>query len=61
VANLGTGAPGPSRPEVLYAPEETARELRGLEIVRAERVTRPVQTDEGDTEAVDTLVVARRP
>ena len=61
VANLGTGAPGPSRPEVLYAPEETARELSGLEIVKAARVTRPVQTGDGEADAVDTLVVARRP
>jgi SAM-dependent methyltransferase len=57
VENVGTGAPGPSNPEVLYAPEEIARELAGLEPVKAERLTRQA----GETEAVDTLVVARRP
>ena len=51
VTNLGTGAPGPSHPEVLYTPEDTARELAGLEIVKAERV--------GD-EAIDTAVRARK-
>ncbi len=61
VENLGTGAPGPSRPEVLYTPEDTARELAGLEIVKAGTVTRRVATDDGEVEAVDTLVVARRP
>jgi SAM-dependent methyltransferase len=61
VANLGTGAPGPTRPEVLFTPEEVTRELAGLEAVKAERVTRRVATDDGEGEAVDTLVVARRP
>ena len=42
VTNLGTGAPGPSSPEVLYTPDEVARELEGLETVKAERVTRLV-------------------
>jgi SAM-dependent methyltransferase len=60
VENLGTGAPGPSRPEVLYTPERVTRELDGLETVKAERVTRRVATDDGEAEAVDTLVVARR-
>jgi len=60
VTNLGTGAPGPSSPEVLYTPDEIARELEGLETVKAERVTRRVDVDGGTAEAVDTLVVARR-
>jgi SAM-dependent methyltransferase len=55
VENLGTGAPGPSNPDVLYTPEAIARELAALELVKAERRTR--QT--GDAEAVDTLVIAR--
>ena len=38
----------------------TARELAGLEIVKAGTVTRRVTTDDGAAEAVDTLVVARR-
>ena len=56
VENIGTGAPGPSRPEVLYAPDTLAQELDGLAVERAERVTRPVD----GAEAVDTVVLARR-
>jgi SAM-dependent methyltransferase len=56
VENLGTGAPGPSRPEVLYTPETIAAELERLEIVKAERLRRPA----GEATAVDTLVVARK-
>ncbi len=58
VTNLGTGAPGPSRPEVLYTPEDVARDLGGLAVQKAERVTRRVETDAGDAEAIDTLVIA---
>jgi SAM-dependent methyltransferase len=58
--NLGTGAPGPSSPEVLYTPEEIARDLFGLDVQKAERVTRRVETDDGEADAVDTLVVARK-
>jgi SAM-dependent methyltransferase len=60
VTNLGTGAPGPSSPEVLYTPDEVARELEGLEAVKAESVTRRVDIDGDTAKAVDTLVVARR-
>jgi SAM-dependent methyltransferase len=58
--NPGTGAPGPSSPEVLYTPEEIARELSGLDVRRAERVTRRVATHGGEAEAIDTVVVARK-
>ena len=54
--NLGTGTPGPSRPEVLYTPETIAAELERLEIVKAERLRRPA----GEATAVDTLVIARK-
>lgn len=57
VENLGTGAPGPSNPDVLYTPAEVGRELGGLEIVKAERRRRPVD----GAEAVDSLVLARAP
>jgi SAM-dependent methyltransferase len=60
VTNLGTGAPGPSRPEVLYTPEDVARDLGGLAVQMAVRVTRRVETDAGDAEAIDTLVLARK-
>jgi len=55
VENIGSGAPGPSNPDLLYTPETIAAELQGLAVERAERLTRPV----GVSTAVDTLVVAR--
>ena len=55
VANIGTGAPGPTNPDLLYTAEGLTAELAGLDVRRAERVTRPV---DGGAEAVDTLVVA---
>lgn len=61
VDNLGTGAPGPSDPDVLYATHTIAAELDGLEIVKAERLLRAVETESREAEAVDTLVVARAP
>jgi SAM-dependent methyltransferase len=54
-ANIGTGAPGPTNPDVLYTADGVTAELGGLEVRRADSVTRPV---EGGAEAVDTLVVA---
>jgi 2-polyprenyl-3-methyl-5-hydroxy-6-metoxy-1,4-benzoquinol methylase len=61
LANLATEACGPSDPAVLYVPEEVARELPGLAIEKAESVTRTVETEQGETRAVDTLVRASRP
>src|SRR5262249_39663361 len=60
VNNLGTGAHGPSNPEVLYTPDGVTRELEGLETVKAERVTRPVEIDGGTVEAGDTPGAARK-
>ena len=61
--NLEHGYGGPKDPAVLYTPTDvvTALEGRGLEIVRAEQVERPVQTDEGERVAIDALVRAVRP
>ena len=56
VTNIGTGAPGPTRPEVLYTPKTISVELGGLRVEKATRVTRAA----GEAEAVDTLVVARK-
>ena len=50
LTNLGTGAQGPSDPDVLYTPDTIAGELPGLDVRKAER------TRDGD--AVDTVVVA---
>lgn len=61
-------AHGPRRPEVLFTPEEIARELTAklagepppLTIDRAERVIRPQRVDGREIQAVDALIVARR-
>jgi SAM-dependent methyltransferase len=59
--NLEHGYGGPARPDVLYTAAEAADVLgRSLEVVRAEQVRRPVTTDEGEFEAIDNVVVARR-
>jgi SAM-dependent methyltransferase len=59
-ANLGTGAPGPSDPAVLYRPAEVAAELPGLEVERAESLVRLVGTGAGEARAIDALVRASR-
>jgi SAM-dependent methyltransferase len=59
--NLEHGHGGPSDPDVLYTPEQIAAVLRGLEIERAQRVERVVQTDAGARTAIDCLVRAQRP
>lgn len=65
-ANIVDGVGGPQDPDVLHTPEAVAAELRGLRelpglrILRAERVRRPVQTQAGVREAIDTLVRAVR-
>jgi len=61
LANLDTGAPGPSDPAVLYTPDDIARELPGLRIVRAERVERLVQREGVEARAIDALVRAVAP
>jgi SAM-dependent methyltransferase len=55
--NLTSGVGGPKEPRVLYTPEDVAVELDGLEVEKAEAVLRPV---EGEGDAIDTLVRARR-
>jgi hypothetical protein len=59
VRNLVEGVGGPQQPDVLWDPEEIARELGalGLEVERAEHVLRPVE-EQGT--AVDALLRARR-
>jgi SAM-dependent methyltransferase len=56
--NLERGHGGPDDPAVLLDPEEVAAELPGLELVKAERVLRPV--DGAERPAIDTLVRAQR-
>lgn len=63
-ANLNEGVGGPQDPSVLFTPDDVVVDLDGcgLTVVRAERVTRPVPTDDGATStAIDALVRAHRP
>jgi hypothetical protein len=46
------------RPGVLYSPDQIVSSLGGLVIDKAERVQRPVETDERTVVAIDTLVRA---
>lgn len=61
--NLTDGVGGPQDPSVLFGPEDVTADVAdtGVEIVRAERVLRPVPTDDGPRTAIDALVRARRP
>jgi SAM-dependent methyltransferase len=60
VTNLTEGTGGPPDPAALYTPESITRSLRGVTVLRADRVRRPVATADGHREAVDTLVRAIR-
>lgn len=59
-SNLEEGYGGPHDPRVLYTSEDVVADLDGLEIERAERVLRPVETSDGEHVAIDALVRARR-
>jgi SAM-dependent methyltransferase len=58
--NLNGGHGGPKDPRVLFTPEDVSSELPGLEVEKAERVLRPVETEDGEAQAIDALVRARR-
>jgi SAM-dependent methyltransferase len=60
LANLTEGVGGPQDPSRLYTVESISAELDGLEIQHCARVTRPVDTEAGPREAIDTLVRAVR-
>ena len=60
ITNPDEGWGGPSDPAVLYGPEDVVADLGGLEIVKAERVRRPVRTGDGEKLAIDVLVRATR-
>jgi hypothetical protein len=51
---------GPSDPDVLYAPESICAVLDGMAVRRAERARRPVTTETGERDAIDTVVHAVR-
>ena len=61
-SNLEHGHGGPSDVSVLYTAADVVADLgSSLEIERAERVERPVETADGERTALDALVRARRP
>ena len=60
ITNRSDGWGGPSDAAVLYGPEDVVADLDGLETVKAERVRRPVPTDDGEKIAIDVLVRATR-
>jgi SAM-dependent methyltransferase len=61
VENLERGYGGPRDAAVLSTPEGVVARLSGLQVTRAERIERPVDTDAGPATAIDTLVLAVRP
>ena len=62
LTNLSEGFGGPQDAAVLYGPDDVVGDLETvLTIERAERVSRPVTTPEGEAVAIDVLVRARRP
>jgi SAM-dependent methyltransferase len=61
LTNLSEGTGGPQDPERLYSPELITGQLDGWRIERAERARRPVETDSGTVDAIDTVVRAVKP
>lgn len=59
--NLTEGWGGPAQADVLFTPDDIAREIDGLALEKATRVRRPVEDPGAHREAIDALVRARRP
>jgi SAM-dependent methyltransferase len=59
--NLEHGVGGPQDPSVLPTVEQVVGALDGLVVERGSNVTRPVTTADGERDAIDLVVVARRP
>ncbi len=62
-SNLHKGYGGPQDPTILFSPDDITDDLAGIEelhVVRADRVRRPVMTDDGERNAIDALVRAER-
>ena len=53
---------GPQQAELLWEPSEIRGEVAalGLSVQRADHVLRPVETTDGVTDAIDTLLLAKR-
>lgn len=60
-ANVTDGYGGPGDIDVCYDLDETVRLLRPLVVLEAEVAVRLVHTDDGSRNALDTVVMARRP
>lgn len=61
--NLTQGVGGPQDVDRLFGPEDIVADLAGvdrLRTIRAERVLRPVHTDDGERTAIDALVRVKR-
>lgn len=61
VDNLSHGVGGPQDPTVLYRAEDIVAQAPELEVLRAGRMPRPVQTEDGARDAIDTVVWLRKP
>ncbi len=62
-SNLEEGYGGPQDPTILFSPEDISADLTGIDglrVMRADRVMRPVITDDGERNAIDALVRAER-
>jgi SAM-dependent methyltransferase len=59
--NLEHGYGGPTSAAVLYSEADVEARLDGLEIERAERVRRDVESADGERQAIDAVVVATAP
>ena len=60
-SNVERGHGGPSDPDHCYEVEATVAALGGLEVSSAGIVERVVESEAGNTTALDTLVIATRP
>ena len=61
VLNITDGVGGPQDPSVCYSADGVNDLLGGFEIIESGVRTRPVKTPEGAKDALDTVVVARKP
>lgn len=61
LTNLADGYGGPQDFAILHSPETISPALSPLNVVKAERIKRIVENDEGRFEAIDSLVRAEAP
>lgn len=60
-SNLERGYGGPQIPEILWEVDEILACLKGLRVIEASVVRRPVDTEDGEAFALDTLVRVQAP